>query len=216
VSQIVSVLVNKETEDVNNVCRVRGVCVSKPDKDTFNNLLHACDHEVPAHLKKLFNRATVGRSPEETKVVANHLTKFQATFSKDKWDHGLANLVEHSINTGDAPLIKQRPRRVPLAYADAEKAAFEDLQKKGVIRKSTSTWASPIVLVRKKTGGVCPCIDYRKLNQLVKPDGFPPSRIQDCLGAVVGAALFSSFDMTCGYYQIPVKEDIPKTAFCSK
>jgi len=159
-------------------------------------------------LKELFNRATVGRSPEETKVVAGLLTKFQATFSKDEWDLGLTNLVEHSINTGDAPPIKQRPRRVPLACADAEKAAIEDLLKKGVIRKSTSPWASPIVLVRKKTGGVRPCIDYRKLNQLLKPDGFPLPRIQDCQDAVAGSALFSRFDMTCGYYQIPVKEDV--------
>jgi len=108
VSQIVSVLVDKETEDVDNACRVRGVCVNKPDKDTFNNLPHACDHDVPAHLKKLFNRATVGRSPEETEVVADLITKFPATFSKAEWDLDLPNLVEHSINTGDAP-IKQRP-----------------------------------------------------------------------------------------------------------
>ena len=37
------------------------------------------------------------------------------------------------------------------------------------------------------------------------------------MDAVVVSAHFSSFDMTCGYYQIPVKEKvIPKTAFCSK
>ena len=73
------------------------------------------------------------------------------------------------------------------------------------------------MLVSKKDGGVRPCVDYRKVNELVKPDGFPLPRIQDCLDAVAGAKLFSTFDLTSGYFQIPLKEeDIPKSAFVCK
>jgi hypothetical protein len=51
----------------------------------------------------------------------------------------------------------------------------------------------------------------------VKPDGFPLPRVQDCLDAVAGSTLFSSFDLTSGYFQIPLKtQDIPKSAFCCK
>lgn len=104
-----------------------------------------------------------------------------------------------------------------MAYAANEKKAIEYLKAKGVIRDGTSPWASPIVLVGKKDGGGRPCVDYRKLNQLVKPDGFPMPRVQDCLDAVAGSNLFSTFDLTSGYFQIPVKkEDIPKTAFACK
>ena len=104
-----------------------------------------------------------------------------------------------------------------MAYAKEEKKVIEDLLEKGVIRKSTSPWASPIVLVRKKNGTVRPCIDYRRVNGLVKPDGFPLPRIQDCLDAVAGATLFSTLDLTSGYFQIPLKEsDIPKSAFVCK
>ena len=46
------------------------------------------------------------------------------------------------------------PRQVPMAYADDGKRAIEDLKAKGVIRESTSPWASPIVLVKKKVGGL--------------------------------------------------------------
>ena len=78
-----------------------------------------------------------------------------------------------------------------MAHATEEKKAIE-LKQKGVIRESTSPWASPIVLVTKKDGGVRPCVDYRKLNQLVKPGGFPLPRIQDCLDSVEGSSLSST------------------------
>ena len=139
------------------------------------------------------------------------------TFSRDEWDLGLTHLTSHAIKTDGAAPVKQPPRRVPLAYAEEEKRAIEDLKAKGVIRESTSPWASPIVLVKRKDGGIRPCVDYRKVNELVKPDGFPLPRIQDCLDAVAGSQCFSTFDLLSGYFQIPLlEEDIPKSAFVCK
>ena len=91
------------------------------------------------------------------------------------------------------------------------------METQGIIRPSISPWASPIVLVRKKSGKVRPCVDYRRLNAITTKDAFPLPRVSDCLDSVAGATLFSCFDVTSGYHQIPVKEsDIPKTAFCTK
>ena len=81
--------------------------------------------------------------------------------------------------------------------------------------ESQSLWSSPIFLVRKKNGKVRTCIDSRRVNEVTKKDAFPLPRIQDCLDA--GAKLFSTFDLTSGYFQIPVKsEDLPKTVFVTK
>ena len=173
--------------------------------------------KVPEHLRDLYKRASQGIDSREKEQLKGLLIKYKDTFSRDEWDLGLTHLTEHSIPTGDAAPIKQAPRRVPMAHATEEKKAIEELKQKGVIRESTSPWASPIVLVAKKDGGVRPCVDYRKLNQLVKPDGFPLPRIQDCLDSVAGSSLFSTFDLTSGYFQIPVKrEDVPKTSFVCK
>ncbi|MCW4336190.1 MAG: reverse transcriptase family protein, partial [Candidatus Thiodiazotropha endolucinida] len=172
---------------------------------------------IPDHLRGLYEKSSAGLDTDERVKLKTLLLKFQDSFSKNEWDLGLTHLTAHPINTGSAEPVKQPPRRVPLAYAAAEKQAIEDLKAKGVIRPSVSPWASPIVLVRKKDGGVRPCVDYRRVNQLVKPDGFPLPRIQDCLDAVSGSKLFSTFDLTSGYFQIPLKEeDIPKSAFVCK
>ena len=139
---------------------------------------------VPEHLQDLFNRSTKDLGEREKGQVAALLKNFKDSFSRDDWDIGLTNLAEHEIQTGNAAPIKQPPRRVPLAYSDKEKAAIEDMKAKVVIRESVSPWASPICLVSKKDGGVRLCVDYRKVNSLVKPDGFPLPRGQDCLDAV--------------------------------
>ena len=91
------------------------------------------------------------------------------------------------------------------------------MEKQGIIRNSNSPWASPLNSLLKKNGKVRPCIDYRKVNEVTKNDVFPLPRIQDCLDAVSGATIFSTFDLTSRYHQVPVKEtDIPKTAFTTK
>lgn len=48
-------------------------------------------------------------------------------------------------------------------------------------------------------------------------DNFPIPRTRDCLDAVAGASLFSTFDVTSSYHQVPVREiDVAKTAFITK
>ena len=88
----------------------------------------------------------------------------------------------------------------------------------GAIRPSSSPWASPIVLVRKKDGTVRFCVDYRKLNDATKKDVHPLPRTSDMLESLAGAKIFTTLDAASGYWQIPMSPpDIEKTAFiCSE
>lgn len=72
----------------------------------------------------------------------------------------------------------------------------------------------PIVLVRKKSGDLRLCVDYRQLNKITVRDAFPLPRIAESLDMLSGARYFSTFDLAQGYHQILVKEeDRTKTAF---
>ncbi len=176
-----------------------------------------CAVEVPIHLKDTFEKCSSGRIQEEKESIAKLLVEYQDVFSRTEEDLGCTNLIEHGIDTGEAKPIKQPPRRVPIALSQEEKQAVDQLLKQDVIERSTSPWASPIVLVRKKNGKIRPCVDYRKLNDVTYKDAYPLPRIQDCLDAMAGASVFSTLDMTSGYYQVPVKaDDKPKTAFVTK
>ena len=84
----------------------------------------------------------------------------------------------------------------------------------GVIQCSSSPWASPVVLVEKKDGDVCFCIDYHKVNQVAKFDAYPMPRVEYVLEDVGPAKYISTLDLTRGYWQVPMaQESKEKTAF---
>ena len=84
----------------------------------------------------------------------------------------------------------------------------------GVIRPSSSEWASPVVLAPKSDGALRFCVDYRKGNNLSIRDSYPIPRMDGCLDSFGEAVIFTTLDANCGFWQIPVRaQDIPKTAF---
>ena len=127
---------------------------------------------------------------------------------------GTANLVKHSINTGDSPPIKLPFRRTPHSLKLAIKEQIDDMQRHNVIRESTSPYAAPVVMVPKKGGELRFCIDYRQLNKSTVKDSYPLPRIDDTIDALHGAQYFTTLDLFSGYWQIEIEEqDKHKTAF---
>ena len=106
------------------------------------------------------------------------------------------------------------PRRIPYFQQDEVQQDISAKEAAGIVRKSTSPWAFPIVVVRKKDGSARICVDYRRLNDVPKKDAHPLPRIDDIFDALRGAKYFSTLDLASGYHVVPVdKTDQDKTGF---
>lgn len=124
---------------------------------------------------------------------------------------------EFEINTGNSQPIQISRYRLGKPIEDKAEEEIKKLLKNGIIRKSSSPWCSPIVVVPKKDNKVRLCVDYRALNKVTLKDSYPLPRIDDILDSLRGSEIFSTLDATSGFYQIPVcQRDIPKTAFQTK
>ena len=76
-------------------------------------------------------------------------TEFKDIFSMDSGDIGKTPLLEVEIDTGDSLPITQKPYTLPLKHTTWVQRELEILEKAGVIVRSVSPWASPIVVVPK-------------------------------------------------------------------
>lgn len=86
-----------------------------------------------------------------------------------------------------------------------------------VIRESTSSYASPVILVRKKNGEPRMAIDYRGLNKITKRIQYPFPLVDDQIDQLSNKRVFTSLDLKSGFYQIPIHPDsIAKTAFITE
>ncbi|KAJ4750853.1 polyprotein [Rhynchospora pubera] len=123
--------------------------------------------------------------------------------------------IDHAIPlTSDSKPINLRPYR----YSHFQKLEIdkiiEELLANSIIQPSSSPYASPVLLVKKKDGGWRMCVDYRKLNKQTVKDKFPIPIIEDLLDELHGSTFFSKIDLRSGYHQIRMADgDVYKTAF---
>jgi len=119
----------------------------------------------------------------------------------------------HYIPTNPCTPKHSRARPLPFAKRDIVENEFIELEKRGVIRRSSSPWASPIHVVTKKDNSLRPCGDYRSLNIETIHDSYPMPLIKDLMTSFTGSTVFSTIDLAKAYHQFPVNEsDIQKTA----
>ncbi|XP_062187935.1 uncharacterized protein LOC133891241 [Phragmites australis] len=122
---------------------------------------------------------------------------------------------EHTIPLlpGAQP-FKLRPYRYNPAQKDEIEKQIKDLLQNGMIQTSSSPFASPALLVKKKGGDWRLCVDYRRLNALTVKNKYPLPIIDELLDELAGAKWFTSLDLRAGFHQILIAaEDQYKTSF---
>jgi hypothetical protein len=153
-------------------------------------------------------------APEYEKIVTGLMTKYSRAFSKElpRQPTGTKEHAVHCTLTLKDP--KSRPVVCPeRRYSPADFQTQIDFvieeERAGRIQKSQSPWKSQLVMVRKMRDGVelsekRPCIDLRRVNDLIAADAHPLPLPEDMFAKLKGCKVFSKLDLTKGFWQIPM------------
>ena len=201
--------------------------VSNSEKDFETDFLISPGDVYPNRKVKLEDADIA----EETKKAFEELCDCHPeALSKNNKDIGRTTLIEMEIDTGDSLPVAQNPYTLPLKHHEWVRKEIETLEKAGVIERSLSPWASPVIVDPKKSTPDEPprrhlCVDYRKVNSLqqeVKRTDrgtgclslYLLPKIDEMFAKLNGAKCFSTIDLRSGYYHIGLtRESRAKSAF---
>ena len=151
-------------------------------------------------------------SPAITKLLEEFNDVFPASLPK-----GLppSRDLEHRIQVipGSEPTARHAYRMSDAELQELRKQ-IDELLEQGHIRPSVSPYAAPVLFVKKKTGELRMCVDYRALNNITVKNRYPLPRVDELFDQLKAARVFSKIDLRSGYHQVRVAEaDVEKTAF---
>lgn len=156
---------------------------------------------------------------EERSGLMKILHKHESTFYQEGADLSFTNVIKHRIRTADDLPCYTKSYRYPFCHKDEVQRQISKMLEQGIIKPSTSPWASPIWIVPKKEDASGNkkwrlVIDYRKLNLKTIDDRYPIPNITEILDKLGRCQYFTTLDLASGFHQIEVHpDDVQKTAF---
>ncbi len=179
----------------------------------------------PKHAKsKLqFLRKTLKVScpPDTQEKYWSLVSEFQDIFSESDDDIGHTTTIQHDIQLNTQNPIHIKQFRIPFSQRQFIEAKVNRLVNQGVLEESTSPYNTPIFAIPKKPVPGQPqsfrlIQDLRAINERTLLDKYNLADIKDCIDRVGErqAQVFSSLDLTSGFFQISIKPEARKfTAF---
>lgn len=180
-----------------HACHVN-VNQEKPSDVSGNNIQFQFGEDLPSDFRERFS---------------TKLNKYSDVFIKHEFDIGRAETgTLFDIDLKPGPDLRERAR--PLSPKDFEdcRQHIQGLLDAKIIRPSNSPFSSPIVLLRKKSGALRMCIDYRRVNSRTVRDSYSIPKIDDLFLTLNGAKYFTSLDLCKAYYQVPITERASKVS----
>lgn len=156
----------------------------------------------------LFGISTISSDDPYSKILSQYpeITQLDQVSNVPSCD------VFHKIKTFGPPAA-QRARRLPPDKLKVAKKQFREMVRLGICRPSKSSWATPILMKKKKDGSCRICGDFCRLNAQTYPDKYPVPNLQDMSSILHSKKKFSKIDLHMAYHQIPIApDDMKKTA----
>jgi len=166
---------------------------------------------IREHVQKNCDHLTKDERNDLMKVLLKH----EAVFN-DK--PGISKLGQHVIRLKEGSTVpRHKLYPIPISLQDEVERQVMELEQDGLISRSWSPYAHPVVCVKKANGEIRLAIDYRTLNEITVDDRYPMPNIDEFLMELGQAKYISSLDASSGYYQIAMEESSKEmTAFVTK
>lgn len=154
----------------------------------------------------------------ERQQLIREINEYRVVFVKNLGELGCTNVLQMDIpeRPGSVP-VQSKPYRTTIAQRKIIADTLKEWRENKIISNSSSSYASPVLLVNKLNGEKRLCIDYRKLNRQTICRPFPMPDIDCQLSVLSEGNIFTALDLSNGFLQIPLSEEAKdKTAFVTE
>ena len=141
-------------------------------------------------------------SPGNVVAVRELVLAYCDVFALESNELGCTSAIKHEICIKNSKPFKEQFWHIPPPLLEEVHTSLQDMLEAGAICPSQSPWCNVVVLIWKKDGTLCFCVDFRHLNMQMQKDSYPLPHIQEALESMVGSAHFSSIDFKSGFRQI--------------
>ena len=185
----------------NNPNLLRSVNCAKPGNESNHSENH---NEVVKELNTDLSKSDL--TTDQKHSLLQFIDQNRKVFATNLSDLGSTTVYQHKIETRDEIPVRSRHYRLSKDMKDLVKKEIDEMLKHNIIEPSTTEWTSPIVMVKKKTGGYRMAAHLRQLNNQCKPVHFPLPRPEDIFDTIgqAKANYMSILDCFSGYWQIPL------------
>jgi hypothetical protein len=151
--------------------------------------------EILRQLPPILHEVYWGFDPKEADQLPPH---------RDKLDHHIELIKQEGK---DPPSVSHRLRPLSRDEARAVKIYLDDMLGKQQVERSSSSWAAPLLVVKKPGGGIRICVDYRGLNAHTIRNRNTPPLIRDMLARLSRAKYFSKVDVIAAFNKIRINNE---------
>jgi len=199
--------VKVKVKDVNEI-KILNMYVVKIDRDPllgreWINQLKSLE-KIKNSLKEIEDVSTLDASEQER--LSKLLEKYKNVLSEE-----FAHIKKFKARLKLKPNVKPvfiKNRAVPFKILEKVEKELENMVEAGILEKvESSNWATPIVPVLKKNGGIRICGDFSvTVNPALIIDEHPLPTMEELFASMSGGTIFSKIDLKQAYLQLPVAE----------
>ena len=204
-----------EGKSINDSDAVSASCVSVVEDEYLEeeirtNPLDIGNREVGVHFPVVESQESISDvsincelDEEQKNEVQNLLYEYSDVFTDIP---GSTDIAEHDIVLTSQQPVRCRPYPVPYALKQEIKKEIDNMLRLDIIEPCTSSYASPVVIVKKADGSNRFCCDFRKLNKITVFDAEPMGNPDELFAKMSKSRYFTKLDLSKGYWQIKVKK----------